>query len=408
MSEHPRIMEAICAEPWAITESALRQIAAIAQGSSDMHAVALKRAERLQNSERAGVRDGIAVIDVTGPVFRYANLFTEMSGATALGVLARDLQAAVDDPSVRAILLNMDTPGGQAAGIAEFSAAVRSANDRKPVWAYVGDMAASAGYWMATGASRIVSSRTGSVGSVGALLTVDIRKDENRVEIVSSQSPSKRADVTTDAGRAQVQQWVDALAGVFIADVAKHRGTTEAAVLETYGQGGMVFAPDALKVGMVDAIGTFESTLAEMSRITSGARRSPRSSTMSTGNGGSEPVMYTQDQLAAAVSTARTEEQNKVQGAVVAERNRIKSLQALSRPGFEKTVAEGIDQGHEPGAVALAIMTEAADRGITLDAIRKESPSAGGRAPPPADDKTQAQGRSWDQIQTAASKNNRM
>lgn len=398
MSDHPRIMEAICAEPWAITESALRQIAAIAQGSSDMHAVALKRAERLQNAERAGVRDGVAVIGVTGPVFRYANLFTEMSGATALAELARDLQVAVEDPSVRAILLNMDTPGGQATGIAEFSAAIRAATERKPVWAYVGDMAASAGYWMATGASRIVSSRTGTVGSVGALLTVDVRKDDNRVEIVSSQSPNKRADVTTEAGRAQVQQWVDALAGVFIADVAKHRGTTEANVLETYGQGGIVFAPDALKVGMVDALGSFESTLAELSRTTSGTRRSTRSATMSTASGGNEPVTYTQDQLNAAVATARTEEQAKVTAAVTGERARIKALQALTRPGFESVVAEGIDKGYEPGAVALAIMTAAADRGITLEGIRKDSATDPGRAPPPADDKAKA-GRSWDEVQ---------
>ena len=90
------------------------------------------------------------------------------------------------------------------------------------------------------------------------------------------------------------------------------------------------------------------------------------------------------------------------------ERARIAAIQKIARPGFETVVQKGINDRMSAADVALAIMTEAADRGITLDAIRKDSPSAGDRAPPPADDKTQAQGKSWDQIQTAASKNNRM
>jgi ClpP class serine protease len=217
------------------------------------------------------------------------------------------------------------------------------------------------------------------------------------LEIVSSRAPKKRMDPTTEDGRGEIQRIVDNLESVFVADVAKYRGVAEDKVVSEFGQGGLVFAPDALAAGMVDAIGSYEETLAALARVTSGTRR-VRSNNMTTENGGAtDPVMYSQDQLNAAIATARTEESAKVSVAVVAERQRIAAVQKLSRPGFESITQKGVEDGTSAAEVALAIMTAAADRGITLEAIQKDSPKPAAHAAPNADD-DKPKGKSWDAI----------
>lgn len=114
-------------------------------------------------------------------------------------------------------------------------------------------------------------------------------------------------------------------------------------------------------------------------------------------SGAAEPVMYSQEQLSAAVAAARTEEADKAQALVVAERQRIAAVQKLSRPGFEPIVQKGVEDGTSAAEVALAIMTAAADRGITLEAIQKDSPPPAAHAAPSADD-DKPKGKSWDAI----------
>lgn len=394
-----RIASAILATPWAITEEGLQQIITVASREGDVSAVAMRQSERLPATSRAGFRDGVATLNLVGPVMRYASLFTEISGATSLQVFASDLQAAIDNPDVKAILLNVDSPGGMAAGIAETAAAIRASP--KPVWAYIDDLGASASYWLPSGASRIVASRTAMVGSIGVVLSARKSKDANTIEIVSSRAPNKRVDIATDEGRAQAQRVVDQLESVFISDVAKYRGKTEEFVTESFGQGGLVFAPDALAAGMVDAISSYEQTLAELVRAISGTSRK-RTTKMTTENGGAaDPVMFTQEQLNAAIAGARNEENAKVsaavESAVTAERQRIAGIQALARPGFEKFIAEGVENGSAVADVALAIMTEAASRGISIESIKKDSPDPAAHAAPPADD-GKPKGKAWADI----------
>ena len=212
----------VLSSPWAILPESLLEIQAICARhttgiKADIAALETRLGRPLQNTRAVTMRGSTALIPITGPVFRYANLFTEVSGATSLAVLASDFAAADANPAVREIVLIIDSPGGQANGIAEFAQLVRTAS--KPVTAYIDNTAASAGYWIASATSKIVMAKTAMVGSIGAVITIDARKTDGQVEIISSQSPNKRADVNTDAGRAQIQTLIDGLAQVFIEDV---------------------------------------------------------------------------------------------------------------------------------------------------------------------------------------------
>ena len=165
---HPRLLQAITADRWAIQEDALARIVLIAQGLNDSpESVAAQLGRPLDNTHGVIRRGSTAIVPVTGPIFRYANLLTEISGATSIQTLATDFRAAVDDPAIESIILEIDSPGGQVAGVSEFAAQVREATAIKPVIAYVSDLGASAAYWIASQASELIVTPSGLVGSIG-------------------------------------------------------------------------------------------------------------------------------------------------------------------------------------------------------------------------------------------------
>lgn len=249
---------------WAILPDTMRSMLAIAERETDgPEAVEARMGRPLDNTHQTEMRGGVAVIPVMGPLFRHANMLTRVSGATSYAMVAQDLRTALDDPEVKAIVLNIDSPGGAANGVAELATHIREARDQKEVVAYVGGLGASAAYWLASAASRVVANKTAMVGSVGVV--VGVRKgDADQEEIVSSQSPFKRVDPGTAEGRARLQGMVDNLAALFIEDVAEHRGTTVEHVSENFGKGDLLLGRAALDAGMIDELGTFEGLIAQL------------------------------------------------------------------------------------------------------------------------------------------------
>lgn len=393
--------------PWLIQRDALETILAIADRCGNPEALQTRMGRPLDNARTVTMRDGVAVIPVTGPIFRYANLFTEISGATATGVLATDIQLALDNPYVRGIVLEIDSPGGEATGINELAKLIASARGRKRIVAYGGGSIASGSYWLGSAAESLVVDDTAVLGSIGVVMSYldtserDSKSGVRRVEIVSSQSPDKRVDPNTESGRAKVQATVDALAHVFVASVARNRGVSEETVLKDFGQGGVLVGAAAVTAGMADRIGSLESVIAELA---GNASTTTRNRVMSNTQKGQVTVSTTED-LHKAVAAGHTVDQIVIVGAeaqvaaaraegfaagrkestdvaVKAERERIASIRALSHAGFEKEAQAAIDTGASPEAFSLALLKAAKDRGVTLDAITKDAPPAAAHSKP--------------------------
>lgn len=355
----------VAATPWAITPDMLSTIAAIAGREGEgVEAVEARIGRPLQNTRSVSMRGATAVIPVTGPVFRYANLMTEISGATSLEVLAKDFTAAVNDPAVSSIVLNIDSPGGQAAGIAELASLIRSSS--KPVVSYVDGNAASAAYWLASAANEVVVSKTGMVGSIGAVMSIDQSKSKpGAIEIVSSQSPNKRPDASTEGGRAQIQSVVDKLAQVFIEDVATYRGISVDRVLSDFGQGGMRMGAESVALGMADRVSTFEEVIAGLA-----GWQQPKPAPLHLQGA----TAMNLDELRAAhpdLCGALVEE-GRIAGAA-AERTRIQDIEAQALPGHEALIAQfkadGITSGPEAAVAILKAERESnAQRGRSFAA----------------------------------------
>lgn len=268
----PRVAEAVRSQPWAITEDYLRTITAIADRENEISVEALEalQAKRVQGTFDLRVREGVAILAVAGPLMRYADMFSMISGATSYEALRRDLQTAVNDPAVRAILLTFDSPGGTTNGCAEMAQAVADAGKVKPVEAYIGGEACSAAYWIATACNRMTMDRTAVVGSIGVVMNIrdtserDAKSGVTTREFVSSRAPNKRVDYGTDEGRAKALRLIDALEGVFIDSVAANRGVSADDVATKFGGGGLEVGADAVRIGMADAVGSFEDVFARL------------------------------------------------------------------------------------------------------------------------------------------------
>ena len=159
-----RIWNKITGDPWAITETALHTILEVAARENESpEAVAAKLGRDLQNSYNATERDGVAIIPVTGPLFLYANIFTSISGASSYELIAKDFIASLENPHIKAIILNIDSPGGEVNGVAELASMIFDARGTKPIIAYASGDAASGAYWVASAADEIVVSETSAL-----------------------------------------------------------------------------------------------------------------------------------------------------------------------------------------------------------------------------------------------------
>jgi ClpP class serine protease len=308
--------------------------------------------------------------------------------------LATDLQAALDNPQVRAIVLNIDSPGGEASGISELADMVYAARDRKRIVAYIGGTGASAAYWIASAASEVVINDTGIAGSIGAALEVRIRAEEEggdkRYEIVSRNAPNKRPDLSTEAGRAKIAETIDAMGDVFAAKVGAYLGVQPDDVPAMGDHGGLKVGAAAVTAGLAHRLGALEPLITELASPAATQRKLSMTIVRTTAElhaaiaTGADPKTI---QIAAAesvnVDAIKTEA---TAAGAKAERERINGINALAAKGFEKEVAAAIEQGTSVEATALTLIKAAQDRGISLAGIKSDAAGTSGANPPDGDE----------------------
>jgi len=262
--------------PWAMLPTALAVLVEIVERralgvrlSDDEIAARVEAARR--TPPPAATPGSIAVVPILGAIIPRAMLFDgeKISEANSAEFIGRAFSAVLADPNVAAILLDVDSPGGNVQGIPELAATIRSARGQKPVVAVVNHTAASAAYWLASQADEIVVTPSGEVGSIGVFtvhddLSAAAEKAGVRRTYIAAGAHKVEGnpfEPLSDATRQYLQQRVDAVHDEFVRDIARGRRVSQQTVRETFGQGRMVKASDALKLGMADRIGTFQETV---------------------------------------------------------------------------------------------------------------------------------------------------
>jgi len=280
---HAKIIADMMHRQWMMLPSALRGIQNVVLGdtlTADDYqlfhkaekAAKIKALDALgtpvENSYYSYVKNNVGILFVDGPIIPRATWFSNISGIVSLDTLTNEYHALENTPGVNHIIGVFDTPGGDVTGLADFTSVVKESKVAST--AYVFGMAASAGYYIASGFDKRVSSEGGMVGSIGTVLMLrdtiaaDEKKGIKSYEIVSSQSENKRPDPTTEEGMAVLQTMVNDHADVFINTLSRNLNVTREKILSDFGRGAMLVAGKALEAGMIDGIDTLENLISKV------------------------------------------------------------------------------------------------------------------------------------------------
>ena len=215
---------------------------------------------------------GVAVIPVTGTLVHKGGWMAAYSGLTGYDAIRSGFLQALDDPGVRAIALDVDSPGGEVSGCFDLVDTIYAARGTKPIHAILTESAYSAAYALASAADRIVVPRTGGVGSIGVIaLLVDqsTAMAAAGVTVTIIQFGARKADGNQfrelpDDARAAFQEQVDDMGELFVDTVARNRGLAASKVRAT--EAATFLAARGVALGLADAVMPPDAAFAELLR----------------------------------------------------------------------------------------------------------------------------------------------
>lgn len=318
---------------------------------------------------------GVALLPVYGAlVQRAGQIDANCMPIASYQRIGATLQRMQQDPDVKAILMELDSPGGEAAGNFDLAAQILAARDGgKPIWGHANEGAYSAAYSLGAAVQRLHTPQAGSVGSIGVVMLHMDQSERDRKQGVAYTSifaGARKVDFNSHAplsaeARALGQAEVNRLYDMFTTHVATARGLDLQVVRGT--EAGILPAHDAKALGLIDAVSSFSDTLAELTDLVSRPARSvfTTGATRASSQKGGTSMSQTQAEPGAATvteaeatrreqaaaATARTEGQ-------AAERARISGIlnhaEAAGRPGLARSLAFDTDMAVEPASRILA------------------------------------------------------
>lgn len=248
---------------WAMEEASLQ---AIAQQASAFNNDPSDDPESLPYE----VNNGIAVMSLIGPILKYQSFYSMLFGGSSSLQAKQNLQQALDDPSVFATLIIVDSPGGEVPGTADLADVIAGAT--KPVWVYVSDTCCSAAYWIASQADKIFCNSTARVGSIGAYCVLldktkmyaDAGVKATLVKAGAFKGQGADGTPVTQSQIDDQQRGIDAVYSMFVDAVAAGREMTNDAVMQI-ATGQVWQGQECLSLGLVDAVTTIEECFEQLS-----------------------------------------------------------------------------------------------------------------------------------------------
>lgn len=281
VASRPLPLGRLLAEPWAVAPSTISALVDhIAQRGDPREFFAQFGHPPSAPAPRRG--GAIAVVPIHGFISARASIFDQLLGGTSVEAIRDGFRAAMADPSVSAIVLDVDSPGGTVNGVPELAAEIRAARGQgKRITAVANTLAGSAAYWLAAQADEVIASPSATVGSVGIFAVhqeISKHLEAEGVTTTVISAGDHKTDVNeytpiTEDGKAGLQERADALYDLFVADIEKGRRIPAATIRDDWGARHML-AKAAAGAGMVDFVGTFDDALRRAARAPrpSGAR----------------------------------------------------------------------------------------------------------------------------------------
>jgi len=219
------------------------------------------------------VVEGIAIIPIQGTLVQKLGTLRPYSGMTGYDGIRACFLRALNDSEVKAICLDIDSPGGEVAGCFDLVDEIYAARGSKPVWAILSESAYSAAYALASAADKIIVPRTGGVGSVGVIVMhVDwsqkIKNDGLQVTIITygdRKAESNPYEPLSETARKAIQSDIDEMGRLFVSTVSRNRGITEKTVRDT--EAACFLGADGVQLGLADQVASPDAAFRDLLQL---------------------------------------------------------------------------------------------------------------------------------------------
>lgn len=216
----------------------------------------------------------IGVVDIKGSMSNSTSPWAGIFKMATYGAIREALIHAAADPSVKAILLDINSGGGSVNGVSDVGSLISMIDAQiKPVISFTDGTMASAAYWLGSSARAVYASNVSTVGSIGVIAThmeqsAALKAEGINVTVMRAgkfKALANSVEPLTDAAKAQMQDQLDAVYKVFVTQIAENRGQSYEWVDAHMAQGREFLGEQALTAGLVDGISTFDSVLSNIS-----------------------------------------------------------------------------------------------------------------------------------------------
>jgi len=206
------------------------------------------------------VHGNVGIVSIDGPLIDTPDMFDRLMGVTSYSDITEGINRHLENKKVSDIVLVMNTPGGDASGIGEVSSYIAEAKNVKPITSWTGKSALSAGYWIASSASKLRASKMAEVGSIGAIATVTsvarMLKEEGIDVHIERAGKHKAlihpAEELSEEGKKVLKAKVGQLHDFFLEHVTNERPQLKMSEKSKWGEGQTYFTDEAIGLGLVD------------------------------------------------------------------------------------------------------------------------------------------------------------
>jgi len=253
--------------PLALLPSHLAVLTALARDGGDIAAILGEKADC--EDRDYDVVAGIAVIPIKGDLMHSPDWWW-WGYSTSYRQIRRCLASAIGDDMVKAIVLHVDSPGGECSGCFDMADAIYAMRGTKPIWAIVDEACFSAAYALASAADKIMIPRTGGVGSIGIIAqhtSIVGALEKAGIEVTTFTYGARKADgwptsKMTDPAANRIQAEIDALGELFVDTVARNRDIAASKIRAM--EAGTFMGSAGVSAGLADKVISVDEAFLEM------------------------------------------------------------------------------------------------------------------------------------------------
>ncbi len=325
------------------------------------------------HSHDVNTLNGIAVIPVMGTLVRRSSYLTTACGMTSYQTLLNQAEQAFNDPSIHAVLLEIDSGGGEAGGVFDTANRLRQlAHDsQKPLWAIANEGAMSAAYAIACAADQVFVTTTAEVGSIGVVAChLDQSKSDSMdgLHYTYLFAGDRKVDGNphhplTDDARVSIQRDIDQLYGQFVQLVASMRGMEEQLLIDTQAQ--VYRGADAVAAGLADKVAPLSEVIGLLQQQITPSNAPSQAAILSFITM-EKPAMENAEQQAAVLSATSVDEaliKAKLEQQLRREMAQLNDIAAQAkRLGISVDPAQALADGISPDALRAQVLTAASER----------------------------------------------